>query len=180
MKPNKIIIVGCSCTGKTSTGRLIEKELGLPHTDIDDLFWKPDWNGSTDEELSSKLEEVTSKEKWCLVGNYGRTNHITWPKADLIVWLNFPFPVVFRQSLYRTLKRIYTGEDICNGNKETFFKQFFTRESIIWWVIKTYKTNFERYNTRKKEKTYGDLPILEFYNHYEVRDWVESLKNQKL
>lgn len=175
----RIIVVGCSCTGKSSTAKLIESKLGLKYTDIDNVHWKPNWIESTDDELLPRLDAITNEESWVLAGNYGRTNHITWPKADCVVWLNYPFPVVFRQAIYRTLKRIWTQEDICNGNKETFWKQFFTTDSILYWVIKTHKTNQERYQGRIKEKTFGELPIFEFHDHYEVRNWVDSLASLK-
>ena len=66
-----------------------------------------------------------------------------------IIWLNFPFPVVLRQAIYRTIKRAYTRETICNGNTESFRKSFFSKDSILIWVLKTHKSMTERYTKAK-------------------------------
>ncbi|MBK22634.1 MAG: adenylate kinase [Halobacteriovorax sp.] len=174
----KILVVGSSCTGKTSTARLIEKELGIPFTDMDDLFWKPNWGESSEEELRLKMTKATDAESWVMSGNFRRTNDITWARADAIVWLNLPFPVVLRQAIYRTLKRILTKESICNGNRETFSKVFFSRSSILMWVFRTYPTMFERYKEVQKKPLYKTYKFFEFHDHYEVRNWINSLKEQ--
>jgi hypothetical protein len=38
-------------------------------------------------------------------GNYGVVRDRLWPKANLIVWLNYSLPLVFWRGLTRTLSR---------------------------------------------------------------------------
>lgn len=175
----KIIVVGSSCSGKTSTGRLIEKHSGIPFIDLDDVFWKPGWQGTDDDEFREKIDKITKNDSWCLSGNYNRINDLTWARADAIVWLNFPFPVVFRQALYRTFKRALTKELVCNGNTESLVKAFFSKDSILWWVYKTYPSMTKRYLDRKKTPLYDNYKFYEFYNHYDVREWIETLRSKK-
>ena len=39
----KIIVTGTSCTGKTTLGRKLAKELGITQIDLDDLHFLPNW-----------------------------------------------------------------------------------------------------------------------------------------
>jgi adenylate kinase family enzyme len=36
---SKILIVGTSCTGKTTLGKRLNEKLNLPHFDLDDMHW---------------------------------------------------------------------------------------------------------------------------------------------
>ncbi len=42
-RAERIVIIGPSGSGKTTLGRWLERELGLPFTDLDDLHWQPGW-----------------------------------------------------------------------------------------------------------------------------------------
>ncbi|MEM7043092.1 MAG: adenylate kinase, partial [Pseudomonadota bacterium] len=37
-----------------------------------------------------------------------------------------------------TIHRATTGQEICNGNRETWRKALFSRDSILLWVMTTY------------------------------------------
>ena len=71
-----------------------------------------------------------------LVGNYlSRATDITWPRADTIVWLDLPLPLVISRSVRRTAKRAITGEVVCNGNVEKLrflLPERFSGEKPLW------------------------------------------------
>ncbi|HYD10908.1 MAG TPA: hypothetical protein VEA78_12475 [Acidimicrobiales bacterium] len=54
-----------------------------------------------------------------IAGNYfGRAVDVTWPRADTLVWLDLPLPLIVARSVRRTVKRGLTRELVCNGNRE--------------------------------------------------------------
>ena len=54
---------------------------------MDRLFWKADWQESSDPELFAKVAEVTCQPRWVLDGNYTRTRPISWRQVQLVVWI---------------------------------------------------------------------------------------------
>ena len=64
-----------------------------------------------------------------------------WPRATTVVWLDFGFPRVFGRVVARTVRRLWTGEVLFSGNRESLRTSFLSRDSIIWWTI----TQFRRY-----------------------------------
>lgn len=165
----RIVIVGTSCAGKTTLGGQLSKQLGIPYTDLDDLHWNPGWIETPFEEFVQKVQAVTSQEKWIISGNYSKVRDSIWTQATHLIWLNYSFPVVMTRALKRTFKRSLTGELICNGNIETLSKAFLTRDSILWWVIKTYQ---RRKREIKKTLESGK------YNHLKVSE-LQSFKDSK-
>ena len=83
-----------------------------------------------------RLDDATSGDGWVLVGNYlSRATDITWPRADTIVWLDLPLPLVVGRSVRRTAKRAITGEVVCNGNVEKLrflLPERFSGETPLW------------------------------------------------
>src|SRR5262245_18327938 len=79
-KLERINVVGTSGSGKSTFGRKLSELLKLPYYEIDQLFWMPQWQQSSDEELLAKVREVTSGQKWIVDGNYTRTTPEKWKR----------------------------------------------------------------------------------------------------
>ena len=95
---------------------------------------------------------------WIVVGIYGQVRDLTWKAADTLVWLDLPLPTVMGQLLRRTLRRIFTREDLWGtGNRESFVRAFFSRQSILLYALKTHRRNRQRFAIEceflAKEKT---------------------------
>jgi len=134
----RINVIGTTGSGKTTIAKALAETLGVPHIELDALFWKPAWGETPDEEFLPKVDAATRAERWVLDGNYSRTRPIVWPRADTIVWLDYAFPRVFFQLLRRTIRRTLTREELWSGCTERFAVSFFSRKSILAWCLKTY------------------------------------------
>ena len=145
----KVIIVGPTGSGKSTLAQMLSEKLKLPYIQLDELFWKPNWQWSTDEEFFIKIQSALEiNESWIIDGNYYRTHHLTWPLADTVIWIDLPFWLVFYQNLKRSIVRAFTRKELWpnTGNKESFFR-LFSKDSILKWLIQTYpimKTRYEQ------------------------------------
>lgn len=135
---NKIIIIGTTGAGKTTLARKLAAIYNLKIIELDDLYWNKNWTSASDIEFEQRIITQTPKENWVMTGNYTRFHHLTWDKADTLVWLDYPFIIHFWHLLKRTLQRLLDKKEICNGNKETWH-HVFSRKSIFIWLFKTYK-----------------------------------------
>src|SRR5207244_1407055 len=61
-----------------------------------------------------------------------------WPAADTIIWLDYPFPLVFRRLFVRTLRRWWRREVLWNGNRERLHEHFLSRKSLFLWAVRTH------------------------------------------
>ena len=77
--------------------------------------------------------------------HFSRTIDLTWPRADTIVWLDLPLPIVLYRSVRRTVVRTVTKEVVCNGNTEklrSLLPERFTGETPLWlfaWRFKRHQ-----------------------------------------
>ena len=51
---HRIQVIGPTNAGKSTLAARLGEVLGIPATDLDALYWKPDWVGSSDEEWQAE------------------------------------------------------------------------------------------------------------------------------
>ena len=61
---NKIIVLGCSGSGKSTFSRKLAARTGLPLIHLDNIWWRPDQTHITREEFDQKLNEILHDDFW--------------------------------------------------------------------------------------------------------------------
>lgn len=132
-------MVGTSCSGKTTLARVIAARLEMPHVEMDALFWGPDWTPVATDLFRSRLEDAISGERWVMDGGYSTMREIIWSRADTVVWLDLPMPIVLGRWARRTVARIRTREEFWpgTGNRESL-RNAFGRQSLLTWILTTH------------------------------------------
>lgn len=141
----RINVIGTSGAGKTTLARRLGERLGVPHMELDALHWGPDWTSRSDENFHGDLRVFADRSAWVLCGNYTKTRPVFADRVNMYVWLDFPRRIVTWRVLRRTLRRAWRKEELWAGNRESFGLSFFSRDSIIWWSLKTFGKNRRKY-----------------------------------
>ena len=173
--PRRIVVVGTTGSGKTTVAAAIAARLGIPHIEMDALFWRPGWSETPDEQLFPEVDRCTERASWVLDGNYSRTRPITWPKADTIVWLDYSFPRVFGQLLRRTIRRASTREPLWEGCIEDWRTSFFSRESILLWCLQTHWKRRRSYPRILSRPEHAHLQVVRLRTPRETQRWLDAL-----
>lgn len=129
----RINVIGTTGSGKSTFSEALAKKLSCPYIHMDQLFWKPNWEESTDEEFIPKVKDAVSGDSWVLDGNFSRTNTTKWDNVDTIIWIDYSYSRTLFQLLKRTITRVFSQEELWlgTGNKESFSKSFFSKKSIL-------------------------------------------------
>lgn len=153
----RVVIVGTSCSGKSTLARRLSGILGSPCVELDALYWGPGW--ATRGEFDRDVRASAKQPRWVIDGNYSAVRDAVWRRATTIVWLDLSFARVFSRALRRTAKRIVTGEPLYGGNRETIRNALLDPTGIPWWVIRTH---------RKRHREYPELFRRPEYSHAAV------------
>lgn len=174
----KIIVIGSTGSGKSTLAKKLAQELKHPYVQLDLLFWKADWKNCDDEEFFQKIKEATNGEAWVIDGNYNRTNHLTWPFADTVVWIDLPFYQTLYQNISRSIKRAITKEELWpNTNNRESFMRMFSNDSIVLWLFKTYRKNVERYEERLADKQFSHIHFYRLRSRREIKQFLKTAKS---
>jgi adenylate kinase family enzyme len=171
----RILVVGTSGSGKTQMARALSVRLGLPHFELDALHWEPNWTETPTDRLRERVLAATAGAGWIVDGNYSKIRDILWPRADTVVWLDFSLPVVLWRVTARTFRRMWTGEVLWSGNRESARLTFFSRHSILLWALQTHALNRRRYSALFQDPTYAHLAVVRLCTPRAAEDWLRGL-----
>lgn len=135
------------------------------------------------EDFRQAVAQVTAGEAWAIDGNYHVVRDIVWSRATHVAWLNLPFTRVFWQALTRTVRRVAMQEELWACNRETARQVIFDRESILWWVLRTYRRRRWEYPQLFREPQYAHLKVYELHSAAQtqaMQDKLEWLSHQAL
>ncbi len=171
----RINIVGTSGSGKSTFGRALAARLGLPYVELDSLYWKPNWEGSTDEEFAARVSAAVQGDEWVIDGNYSRVRPMMWSRAHTVVWLDYPRWLIMRRVLWRTLRRTLTGQELWAGNRERLTNAIFAKDSIILWAWNTYPRNRAKYLALNADPANAHIRFVHLRSPKEERQWLAGI-----
>ena len=172
----RVVVIGTSCSGKTTFASQLADKLAIAHTELDVLHWLSDWQMRPLEEFRSSVKEVVQKDRWVVDGNYSEVRDITWSRATHLVWLNYPFRTVFSRALSRTLRRVVTREELFAGNRESLGRALFNPDSIVWYVLRTYRRRRREYPQLFQLPQNKHLEIVELQNQIEADRFIAGIQ----
>ncbi|WP_407538953.1 AAA family ATPase [Deinococcus radiomollis] len=172
-QPRRIVVTGTTGSGKTTLARAIAARLNLPHAEQDAWNHLPEWQEAPVEQFRAAVDAFTAQPGWVMDGNYTKANDIGWTRADTLIWLDYPGPLVFWRLLRRTLRRGYTREELWNGNREQLGPNLLSRQGILAWFFRTHWRR--RRETPGKLAAYPHLQVVQFRTPGEAERWVAGL-----
>lgn len=173
LNPQRLLIVGPSNSGKSTLAKELGQALKLPAYDLDELSWLPGWQMRPHQELREAVGKVVNTPGWIIAGNYERTQDLSWPRAELVIWLDLEKALVLRRAFWRCWKRIALQEPCCNGNYESLRMTFASKDSLLRWIWTSHARVRARYQQRCMATT-GPL-LLHLQRPYQVQQFKQKL-----
>ena len=170
----RISVVGNTGSGKTTVAEAIAAQLDLPYLELDAVFHQPDWQPLDTAEFRRAVSEFTAAERWVVDGNYSAVRDIVWSRADTVIWLDPPRLRVMRQLLARTLRRMATGTELWNGNRERWRFLFRREESILLYAWTNHRRLRARYESAQADPANAHLTFVRLRAAREMSSWARS------
>lgn len=136
-RPRRILVTGCSGSGKTTVAAALAVRLGVPHHELDALYHGPEWVPRPT--FVADVTALAARESWIVEWQYNPVRPLLLARADLLVWLDLSRARVFSQLLHRTLMRRWRRVELWNGNREPPLYTIFTDpEHVVRWAWGSY------------------------------------------
>jgi adenylate kinase family enzyme len=168
----RIIVTGTTGSGKTTLATQLARHLNVPRIELDAHNWGPNWTTFPTEVFRASVDAATAGDDWVLDGNYSAVRDIVWPRADTLIWLDYPLGVnlwrLARRGFVRSAKRV----ELYSGNLETFRNNFFSRDALFLWAIKSHGRKRRELPALLALPEHAHLAAIRIRTPQETRRWL--------
>lgn len=172
---HRVVLVGTSGAGKSTVGERLAAGLEQPFVELDELFWSSGWQPKPEEAFLALVREAASRPRWVVAGNYRSARQELWPRASAVIWLNFSLGVVLRRVIARTFGRLVHKQELWHGNRESWWRTLFTRDSIVWWTVATHRGRRREFAALRSSAQYPQLQWYEFRRPADVERFLRQV-----
>ncbi len=177
---HRIVVVGTTSSGKSTLAENLAQIIGADFIELDALHWDPEWVEAPNDVFRARVETAINSISWVVAGNYHIVRDMIWRRAECVIWLDYPFHIVFWRLFKRTIRRAITQEELWNGNREKFWGhlKLWSDESLFHWLFKTYWRRKREYPSLFTLPEHTHLKVIHFSTPRETEEWLGNIALQ--
>jgi hypothetical protein len=88
--------------------------------------------------------------------------------------------VIFGRLLLRTVRRTLSKELLWGTNRERFFAQFFSRDSLFVWALQTHPRYRREYPRLLRSPEHHHLQLVHLRTPAQATAWLEALARERV
>ena len=176
----RILVIGNSCSGKSTLAGFLASVLDVPFIELDSLNWEENWVSLAEkdpEELTRRFQKATSGECWVVAGSYTEySKEIFWEKLETIIWLDMPMYLLIWRMLCRSWRRWRTNELLWGTNYERISSQlmFWRSESLLNWIIKQHQPKRNEMLQDYFSSEWGHIRFIRICSRNEINSFLKN------
>jgi len=170
----RILILGRTGSGKTTLARELAAAIGVPHVELDALYFGPNFSTAPLPVLRDRTSAAIAGDRWVTDGNKSAVRDLVWPRADTVIWLDYPLVVslwrLAKRALWRTsvLKAHAAGKDSEAG----FARQFRLGANGVITALRSHRGQRREYSRMFADEENHRLEVVRLRSPRAARRWL--------
>jgi len=176
-KYRRIIIIGLPASGKSTLALILSKLLNIQSLDLDTLHKLNKSSKEPDKTFRMETDKATRTSAWVLAGDYGIVRDIIWPRAELIIWLDYPLWTIFRQYWIRSTPRGTYKKIILEEKSKNLLPRIGHLITAFQKISNKYKMKKHNYPLLFRQADFNHLDVMRFTCIGETQKWLKEIQD---
>lgn len=177
---DRILVLGRTGSGKTTLARRLAAALDVPHVELDALYFGPGFSRAPLEVLRERTSAAIAADRWVTDGNKSAVRDLVWPRADTVVWLDYPFAV----SVWRLGKRAVQRTSSLTkqaqsepGTAKSLPAQLLAAAQGVLRALRSHRGQRRRYPAMLAEPQHRHLAVVRLRTPWATRAWLKRVES---
>jgi energy-coupling factor transporter ATP-binding protein EcfA2 len=170
----RIVILGRTGSGKTTLARELATAIGMHHVELDALYFGPDFSTVPLSVLRERTSAAIAGDRWVTDGNKSAVRDLVWPRADTVIWLDYPLVVslwrLSRRALWRT--SVLKAQAAERDGKSGLPRQFLSAAKGVITALRSHKGQRREYPRMFAKQENQHLAVVRLRSPRATRDWL--------
>ncbi|HEY5988728.1 MAG TPA: hypothetical protein VIV12_20455 [Streptosporangiaceae bacterium] len=175
----RILILGRTGSGKTTLARELAAAIGVPHVELDALYFGPSFSTAPLPVLRDRTSAAIAGDRWVTDGNKSAVRDLVWPRADTVVWLDYPLVVCLwrlgKRALWRT--SVLKAEAAEKDAKAGLPRQFLSAAKGVITALRSHKGQRREYPRMFSQKENQHLAVVRLRSPRATRRWLAHISS---
>jgi energy-coupling factor transporter ATP-binding protein EcfA2 len=176
----RILILGRTGSGKTTLARELAAAIGVPHVELDALYFGPGFSTAPLPVLRDRTSAAIAGERWVTDGNKSAVRDLVWPRADTVIWLDYPLVVSLwrlgRRALWRT--SVLKAQAAKTDGKGRLPRQLLLAAKGVLTALRSHKGQRREYPRMFAEQQNQHLTVIRLRSPRATRRWLTHLSRK--
>jgi hypothetical protein len=174
---DRILVLGRTGSGKTTLARELAAALGVPHVELDSLYFGPDFSRASLPVLREKTKEAIAADRWVTDGNKRLVRDLVWPRADTVVWLDYPLYVSLCRLGKRACARTVTlsAQAARTQRKTGLPQQLIAAAGGVLTALRSHRGQRREYPRLFADPANGHLAVARLRSPRATRRWISRV-----
>jgi len=177
----RIVILGRTGSGKTTLARELATTIGVPHVELDALYFGPGFSTAPLSVLRERTSAAIAGDRWVTDGNKSAVRDLVWPRADTVIWLDYPSVVSLwrlgKRALWRT--SVLKAQAAKRGGEAGLFKQFFLAAKGVLTALRSHRGQRREYPRMFAEQENQHLAVVRLRSPRATRRWLACVSRDE-
>lgn len=177
----RILVLGRTGSGKTTLARELAAALGVPHVELDSLYFAPDLSTAPLPVLRERTKAAIAVDRWVTDGNKRAVRDLVWPRADTVIWLDYPAYV----RLWRLVKRArartlaLSAQAAQTGRRAVLPRQMLAAASGVLTALRSHRRQRREYPRMLAQPANQHLAVARLRSPRATREWIARVTSSR-
>ncbi len=177
---HRILVLGRTGSGKTTLARELAARLGVPHVELDSLYFGPGFETVPQPVLRERTSAAVAGDRWVTDGNKSAVRDLVWPRADTVVWLDYPLAVSLWRLGRRAVRRTSAlkAETAGSAERAALPRQMLRAARGVTTALRSHAGQRRDYPRMFAAPQHRHLQVVRLRSPRETRRWLERASHE--